>query len=266
MNKKTFFPVITQYEKSMPFYVSTVGINYEESRIIRQFGLPDFQLLFCREGSGRVELDGRRIDLYEGDVLFLDKNTGHSYYKTSDNWITDWITYNGCGVRKVSRLKSGVYNFENFAALVRLVHKTAHLGGGAQWSVKSSVYLYNLLLLCESDAASADFYSQRFAPVAEFVDKHYGGDIALDDISAILGVSNEHACTMFKNSFGMRPTEYINKVRIQKSKEMLAESTSVSVAETAKSCGFNSSSYFVSKFKQLEGITPLEFRNLQNRY
>ena len=266
MKKKTFFPVNTRYEKSMPFYISTVGINYCESRIYRKCGLPDFQLLFCREGSGRAVLEGREVDLGVGDVLFLDKNTKHLYYKTSDNWITDWVTYNGYGVRKVSHLKSGVYNFENFAALVRLVHKTARLGGSAQWSVKSSVYLYNLLLLCEAGIAPSNLYSQRFEPVAEFVDKHYGEDITLDDISAVLGVSNEHACTIFKNSFGMRPTEYINKVRIQKSKEMLAESTSVSVAETAKSCGFNSSSYFVSKFKQLEGITPLEFRNLQNRH
>ncbi len=265
MKQKLFFPVNTEREKSLPYYVETVGINYRQEEILRENGLGDHQLLLCLDGTGTAFVNGSQIALKPGDVLFLEKNSLHDYHKTSDEWITDWITYNGYGVKQLSNLKNGVYNFENFDRIERIVKKIAYHGGNADWAVQSSALLYKLLLICKPEAGiSANSSFSKMMPAVEYITENCGNDITLGDVANVLGVSNEHTCTLFKNALGMRPTEYINKVRIQKAKEMLVQNSDFSVCEIGSRCGFSSTSYFVLKFRKLTGTTPSEFRHLQS--
>lgn len=63
----------------------------------------------------------------------------------------------------------------------------------------------------------------------------------------------------------MSPLEYINMVRIHAACEYLKK-TDKPVAEIALDCGFNTNSTFNRNFKQVMGISPMEWRKRPENY
>lgn len=57
----------------------------------------------------------------------------------------------------------------------------------------------------------------------------------------------------------MGANEYVNKLRIEKSMELL-RNTEMSITEIAERMGFSSSRYFSTAFKKYTGITPTQFK------
>lgn len=66
--------------------------------------------------------------------------------------------------------------------------------------------------------------------------------------------------TIFMNSLGISPKEFLTEFRISRGKEQLAL-TDLSVEEIAVSCGYRNSLAFGKIFKQKVGITPTKYRN-----
>ncbi len=247
-------------EKSLPYYVTTVGCNATQNGIYRKNGLPDYQFLICKKGAGRVILNGETKELTEGDILYTDKNTTHNYTNISTPWITDWITFNGVGVPFINKLKTGIYRFGNFDEITSVIEAIANTGYSFKWSKATSVLLYKLLLLCD-DTESIKTSVKRLKPAIKYIEQNYNRDIQLSEISNTVNVTKEHLCSLFKSAYDMRPFQYVTKVRIEKAKELLYAYPDMPVSEISKICGFNSTAYFTLKFKELENITPTQFKN-----
>lgn len=64
---------------------------------------------------------------------------------------------------------------------------------------------------------------------------------------------------MFKKVTGKTISEYIIKVRIEKSKEYLKDSQ-LKLFEVARNVGYNDANYYAKAFKKLVGLTPSEYR------
>ena len=64
---------------------------------------------------------------------------------------------------------------------------------------------------------------------------------------------------LFRQQFGVTPVEYMNKLRIEKSKELLC-STNINILNIAMECGFGSLSTFYEIFKKQVSVTPKEYR------
>ena len=92
-----------------------------------------------------------------------------------------------------------------------------------------------------------------------FIKKNYGEKIQLDDIAAAGAVCRSRCCQQFKAVLKMSPIEYLTHYRLEKSCELL-KNPGNSVTDVAGSCGFGSSSYFGSRFRQKYGVTPREYQ------
>jgi len=64
----------------------------------------------------------------------------------------------------------------------------------------------------------------------------------------------------FKEQTGENFIDYLNKVRIEKAKELLKDS-SMSLSEIASQVGYSNAGYFNRIFKKIVGITPGQYRN-----
>ena len=93
-----------------------------------------------------------------------------------------------------------------------------------------------------------------------FIHKHFSDKILLDDIAAAGSVCRTKCCELFNKYLNRTPNIYLNDYRIQKSCEML-RNTSCSIIEIALSCGFQSASYYTFNFRKETGYTPREYRN-----
>jgi AraC-like DNA-binding protein len=78
-------------------------------------------------------------------------------------------------------------------------------------------------------------------------------------ISEYLGVSNTYLSTIFKKNYDIGITQYINKLRIEKSKRLIMN-TDYSIKDIALNVGFSSDVTFIRVFKQFENITPGKFK------
>jgi AraC-like DNA-binding protein len=72
-------------------------------------------------------------------------------------------------------------------------------------------------------------------------------------------MSPAYFCRFFKATTGDTATEYILRLRVDMSADLLANSAK-SVTDIAYAVGFSSHSYYDRVFKRLMGMTPLEYR------
>lgn len=96
-------------------------------------------------------------------------------------------------------------------------------------------------------------------PVAEYIDAHYMENIRLGNLADMMGFSEGHFARIFRKEFGMTFVQYLTECRLQRSKELLAD-TLVPIEQIAYRVGLNSYSYFCTCFKRFCGMSPGAFR------
>lgn len=96
--------------------------------------------------------------------------------------------------------------------------------------------------------------------IEEIIKTNYADqNICTNSLASMLGMSSDYIGRLFRNAKSISIAEYINKVRIEKAKELL-ESTNKSINEIMDQIGFSNNSYFYILFKKYNGVTPSEYR------
>lgn len=93
-----------------------------------------------------------------------------------------------------------------------------------------------------------------------YIKNYYSQKITVEDIANYLALNRSYLYTIFMNSLGISPKDFLTEFRISRGKEQLAL-TNLSVEEIAVSCGYRNSLAFGKVFKQKVGITPTQYRN-----
>ncbi|MNG14784.1 HTH-type transcriptional activator Btr [compost metagenome] len=60
----------------------------------------------------------------------------------------------------------------------------------------------------------------------------------------------------------MRPMEYVNQQRVNRSKQLMFHAPERKMYEIAKQVGFENASYFCSVFRRKTGMSPDSFKKL----
>lgn len=94
----------------------------------------------------------------------------------------------------------------------------------------------------------------------EYMHNSYKENITLTSISSYLNINKCYFCNIFKKETNMTFSQFLNNLRIEKSKALL-KNTDLSLLDIAIEVGFNNQSYFTMAFKKLNNDkTPLEYR------
>lgn len=96
--------------------------------------------------------------------------------------------------------------------------------------------------------------------VVEFIQKHALEDITILDILKVVPMARRSLDRRFFKVFGRTPAEEIRRLRINKARQLLAESD-FSMQRIAESCGFSTYNYLTLFFKKMTGMSPSEYRN-----
>ena len=97
--------------------------------------------------------------------------------------------------------------------------------------------------------------------VKEFIDVNYAQNISLKQLAVLCNLSEFHFARMFKAVCGISPYQYVQYIRIKKSKVCLQNKHQLSIADISDECGFSNQSHFTKKFKLYTGMTPMKFRH-----
>ena len=74
-------------------------------------------------------------------------------------------------------------------------------------------------------------------------------------------MNRNYLSKLFKEQQNINLHDFINEIRVQKAKSLLAN-TNMSLGEICDSTGFGSYRTFTRVFKQIEGVTALEYKKL----
>jgi len=127
--------------------------------------------------------------------------------------------------------------------------------------------LYDLALakdnrLLSSPNFSTEEYeikSRRIKKVYQYISANYQNKIRIDDVAALINMTNSSFCHFFKRRTQKSFVDFLNDMRVAEAARMLIETTHT-ISEISYNCGFNNISNFNRIFKKRKGITPSEFR------
>ncbi len=94
----------------------------------------------------------------------------------------------------------------------------------------------------------------------QYLNTHYREKITLEDVARWVYLSPAYFSRVFKAEMGESFTAYLNRIRIEHSKELLRHK-SIRLTDIALLVGFEEQSYFTKVFKKLVGVPPLQYRN-----
>lgn len=95
--------------------------------------------------------------------------------------------------------------------------------------------------------------------IKKYIEDNYMNEINLDILAEELNFTPSYICRIFKNNTGIRITEYLNQVRIEKAKKLIKQ-TNLKVHEISEMVGFARVSYFCTTFKKVTGIKVSDFK------
>ena len=87
------------------------------------------------------------------------------------------------------------------------------------------------------------------------IDRHYYTRLSCEGLSAIAGMTRFNLIKSFKQAFGVSPYRYLNQVRVDHARHMLAL-TSQPMHMIAAAVGFGSVSSLARAFKRFAGASP----------
>lgn len=100
--------------------------------------------------------------------------------------------------------------------------------------------------------------------VREILNDGIRDKITLETLSFETGIHPVHLSKEFPKYFNMGFGEYIRNIRVEKATQLLS-STKITLSEIAYDCGFADQSHFTRCFKDVFGVTPLNYRNLNTK-
>lgn len=92
-----------------------------------------------------------------------------------------------------------------------------------------------------------------------YIKDNYSKKITLEDVANHVYLSKSYLSKIFKEETGVNLVSFLNKVRIDKSKLLLANSK-LSLIDIANLIGFDDQSYFTKVFKSIVGVSPGKYR------
>lgn len=100
--------------------------------------------------------------------------------------------------------------------------------------------------------------------IKRFIQKNYTENITLEKMSSLFFINPSYCSFLFKEKTGENLIDYVNKIRIEKAKELL-KNTDYKVYKIAKMLGYDNDKYFFRVFKKVTGYTPEEYRVMQSQ-
>ncbi|GAB6929667.1 response regulator transcription factor [Paenibacillus sp. JCM 10914] len=111
------------------------------------------------------------------------------------------------------------------------------------------------------DSLNQDVKSPVIQQILLHTQQHYNEDLSLKVLGAEYHIHPVYLGHLFHKETGESFTEYVNKYRIDKAKELL-RTTSMKVQDIAKNVGYWETGYFYKQFKKFVGLSPRDFRGM----
>ncbi|MBU8914002.1 MAG: AraC family transcriptional regulator [Spirochaetales bacterium] len=262
---------VTEIERELPFHLVGAGCDFYQYPVDRPFGYPAFQWIQTIRGSGELIIDRANFVVPESHGMLLYPDETHRYHALEAPWYVNWITFSGHDVEGVLHhlgiLQTEVLSVSAPEIIAETIHAALRTlkSRNPLHGIDASVFAYQFLmdLLKYVQPGGQDSHgtnTSRLADAFQLIENEIHRQIAIEELAATVGVTEQYFCQIFKNVTGKRPVEYINQRRVERAKEILLREPDTCVRDVGARVGLESSSYFATVFRKCANMSPRQFR------
>lgn len=132
-------------------------------------------------------------------------------------------------------------------------------------SLKNLLAVHLLRQYCDTPAKKlvipgSTLDAGKLKQIQDYIEEHLADEIVIEDMAALIPMSQFHFARAFKAATGETPHKYLTQRRIERAKVLLTV-TKLPVAEVAYRVGFSNQSHFTAHFRKVTGVTPKNYRS-----
>lgn len=219
-----------------------------------------YEITYVLDGCFHADIDSSHYELGTNTMFLAPPKAMHSH-NSDDSYevIYAGFYYNGSH----GMLNQHVINDKdnivlNILNMILAEYKNADTNYENICLELQKILVFTLLRLQGNSITSDNETILKYA--VSYLQDHYYDDIDMRQLANSLGYSYDHFRHIFKESFGVPPKQFLLNQRMQYAIRLLRD-TDESISNIAKSCGFTSTTRFISTFKSLFSTSPMQYRN-----
>jgi len=250
------------FEKIHPFAIK--GWHYIGFRDWLPAFHPHVEMVYVVSGCVKTVVDGVEHTLREGELSVIFPYVSHSYEKSGAEVLVLIAAPEALAFEDVLRTKRPVCHYIQGSAWYPLMERAVALsaqGNGETARCYAGAALGEFLSRVE--LKKADRTEDVAVRLLQYCAAHFAEDITLQSVSAALFVSTSYVSRLFARKFKCSFREYINALRMQKARELLADPRQ-KISDVMYACGFRNQSSFNRVFLEACGMTPRQYRNRED--
>ena len=237
-------------EKSGSLYVNCCGCSKTEPK--HSFGpawKPHFLIHYILNGKGKFMMDGKTYPLEAGyGFVIMPEELAFYQADEDDPWTYVWVGFSGTKAEEYMAAMGLSVEYPIFASerseelyqAVRdmMEHNTYGIANELRRTGQLSLFLS---IIAEGgpirEKNHGDWANTYVSKAVEFIQGNYCNPIKVTDVADYVCINRSYLYTLFQNSLGMSPQQFLMTFRITKAAELL-QHTSLSVESIAISCGY----------------------------
>ena len=258
-------------EQSGSLYVNCCGLSQTEG--LHSFGpalKPHYLVHYILSGKGRFSIGGKEYPL-EAGYGFLITPDELAFYQADENdpWTYVWVGFSGVQAAEYINniglsVRQPIFKSEESEELYRIVkdmmeHNTYGLTHDLRRNGQLGIFLSIIAegtKVAENDVDRANTYVRK---AVSFIQSNYCNPIKVTDVADYVCINRSYLYTLFQNSMGMSPQQFLATFRITKATELL-QLTELPIESIALSCGYQDPLVFTKAFKQMKKMSPTSYR------
>ena len=230
---------------------------------------PMAELTYVDQGSMHSVVEGQDLLLKQGDLVVYGPGQWHMQYAdigVAPRYVT--ISFESTGMelapllnRKFTAPQSVVKQLQN------MLREQERMDPYSNDIILSQLNLLLLLLLREAAApkggklqTSNSIHSENeiIRQAQQYISSHIREKLSVPLVARQVDVSPSYLTALFHKNLQISPGEYIRRIKLQESKQMIRENN-LNFTEIAAELQYSTVHHFSRQFKEKFGITPTEY-------
>lgn len=231
-------------------------------------------------GEGVLDTGAMKKTLHAGQMFLLKPGVKLAYWPVKGNpWAYCWMSFGGARAEEYMReagFVDGVYSLDahvDSSEFYRLCDRVISM---PQFNYSGGLRRLGLLmeflgLSIESAELGRKHRARRehkalskksdyVSYAVEFIQNNYS-NINIRDVASYLGIDRSYFSSIFKESRGISPNEYLLQVRMRQSGYLL-QNLEISIQDVARYVGYEDSLTFSKAFRRFYGVSPKYYREM----
>lgn len=244
------------------------------------------ELAYVLKGSASHTLDDNTMKISEGDFFVVNYRSQHSYYALTEEFelinclfLPELIDSSLINCRSLSTLisnyqihfnqdlftinpSSNIYQDGDGAVgriLFDMLREFEEKAPGYMQVIRSKIIELLIVTMRKIYFTNTADTQNDIDTILKYISTEYMNDLTLGDICKKFNYSFAYLSAKFKNEVGINFTQYLQKIRIEQSMRLLAN-TDKTIIEIAQEVGYNDIKAFYIIFKRIANTTPAKFR------